>query len=209
MSLRWGALVLRPLLKSDEAAWQLVRQRNAAWFGEWDATAPPGHQGEVQKFADLVAMHRRNAKAGQSLPFAMAWDPDYPTGPHDDDRTRLIGQVTVANIVYGSGQFASIGYWIDPAFAGRGLTPASVAIAADYAWQVMGLHRIEIAIRPENARSLRVVEKLGFRHEGQRPRFLHIDGDWRDHDVFALNVEEVPGGLLKRFRQTYPGVPGA
>ena len=63
----------------------------------------------------------------------------------------------------------------------------------------MGLHRIEIAIRPENVRSLRVVAKLGFRPEGLRPRYLHIDGDWRDHLVFALNAEEVPEGLLRRW----------
>jgi ribosomal-protein-alanine N-acetyltransferase len=63
------------------------------------------------------------------------------------------------------------------------------------------MHRIEINIRPENAPSLRVVEKLGFRNEGLRPRLLHIDGDWRDHQCFALNAEEVPGGLLARLRQ--------
>jgi ribosomal-protein-alanine N-acetyltransferase len=59
--------------------------------------------------------------------------------------------------------------------------------------------RIEIAIRPENTKSLRVVEKLQFRPEGIRPRYLHIDGDWRDHLVFALNSEEVPEGLLRRW----------
>ena len=68
-----------------------------------------------------------------------------------------------------------------------------------FCWQVMRLHRIEICIRPENGRSLRVVEKLGFREEGMRPRFLHINGDWRDHRVFALNAEEVPDGLLNRY----------
>ena len=74
-----------------------------------------------------------------------------------------------------------------------------LALAVDYCFRSMGLHRIEIAIRPENVRSLRVVEKLGFRPEGLRPRYLHIDGDWRDHLVFALNAEEVPEGLLRRW----------
>jgi ribosomal-protein-alanine N-acetyltransferase len=68
----------------------------------------------------------------------------------------------------------------------------------------MGLHRIEIAIRPENAPSLRVVEKLGFREIGYAPRYLHIDGDWRDHRLFALTVEECTGGLLRRWK-TRPG----
>lgn len=94
---------------------------------------------------------------------------------------------------------ASIGYWVDQRWAGRGIIPVAVALAADYCFDDLGLHRLEIAIRPENERSLRVVEKLGFRAEGVRPRFLHIDGDWRDHLIFALNAEEVPGGLLDRW----------
>ena len=62
----------------------------------------------------------------------------------------------------------------------------------------MGLHRIEIAIRPENTSSLRVVEKLGITEVGFAPRYLHIDGDWRDHRLFAITREEVPLGLVHR-----------
>jgi ribosomal-protein-alanine N-acetyltransferase len=59
---------------------------------------------------------------------------------------------------------------------------------------------MEICIRPENAPSLRVVEKLGFRYEGLRRRFIHINGEWRDHFAFALVAEEVPQGVLRRWR---------
>ena len=59
---------------------------------------------------------------------------------------------------------------------------------------------MEICIRPENAPSLRVVEKLGFRYEGLRRRFIHINGDWRDHFCFALTVEELPQGVLRRWK---------
>jgi len=66
----------------------------------------------------------------------------------------------------------------------------------------MGLHRVEVNIRPENAASLRVVEKLGFRDEGLRERYLHIDGAWRDHRTFALTVEDIrPEGLEARWHQ--------
>jgi ribosomal-protein-alanine N-acetyltransferase len=82
--------------------------------------------------------------------------------------------------------------------------PAAVALATDYCFRTMRLHRVEIHIRPENTPSLRVVEKLGFRYEGVRPRFLHIDGDWRDHRSFALHAEEVPEGMWARLG---PGVP--
>jgi ribosomal-protein-alanine N-acetyltransferase len=73
-------------------------------------------------------------------------------------------------------------------------------MATDHCFQVVGLHRLEVNIRPENAPSLRVAHKLGFRPEGLRKRLLHIDGAWRDHMTFALTVEDVPQGLMTRWR---------
>jgi ribosomal-protein-alanine N-acetyltransferase len=115
-----------------------------------------------------------------------------------DVRGRFAGQVTVNNIVRGSGQFASIGYWLDREYAGRGVMPLAVALVIDHCFTTAGLHRIEVAIRPENSNSLRVVEKLGLAEYGYAPRFLHIDGDWRDHRLYAVTVEECPGGMVKR-----------
>jgi ribosomal-protein-alanine N-acetyltransferase len=69
----------------------------------------------------------------------------------------------------------------------------------------VGLHRIEIDIRPENVSSLRVVEKLGFRYEGLKQRFIHINGAWRDHYVFALTSEEVESGVLNRWLRKQVG----
>jgi ribosomal-protein-alanine N-acetyltransferase len=111
---------------------------------------------------------------------------------------RFAGQVTVNNIVRGSAQFASVGYWLDRTFAGRGVMPLAVAMVIDHCFFTVGLHRIEIAIRPENSNSLRVVEKLGIQEIGYAPRFLHIDGDWRDHRLYAITVEEAPEGLVSR-----------
>ena len=67
--------------------------------------------------------------------------------------------------------------------------------------RVMRGSRVEVNIRPENGPSLRVVEKLGLRDEGLRKRYLHIRGSWADHRTFALTVEEVPDGLLGRWRR--------
>ncbi len=77
--------------------------------------------------------------------------------------------MTVNNIVRGSAQFASMGYWLDQEYAGRGVMPRAVALVIDHCFFTAGLHRIEIAIRPENSNSLRVVEKLGMREVGLRP----------------------------------------
>jgi ribosomal-protein-alanine N-acetyltransferase len=84
--------------------------------------------------------------------------------------------------------------------AGRGIVPTAVALATDHCFEVLGLHRVEVNIRPENAPSLRVVAKLGFRDEGLRERYLHIGDEWCDHRSFALTTEDVPEGLLNRWR---------
>jgi [ribosomal protein S5]-alanine N-acetyltransferase len=104
--------------------------------------------------------------------------------------------------VWGSSRSGTIGYWIDEAYAGRGITPTALAMAVDHCFRVVGLHRLEASIRPENAASRRVVEKLGFREEGVRVRQLHINGQWRDHLCYAITSEEVPAGMLPRWRSS-------
>ena len=113
---------------------------------------------------------------------------------------QIVGQLNVANILFGSVSSATIGYWIASNFAGKNITPTAVALAIDYLMDDLDLHRVEIDIRPENAASLRVVEKLGLRFEGIKERFIHIDGAWRDHKVFAITKEEKSGSLLARLR---------
>jgi ribosomal-protein-alanine N-acetyltransferase len=181
---------LRPISQKDRDVWRRVRQENSAWLGRWDATAPSRSHAQPRSFASMVRQMRGEARAGRQLPFAV------------ESQGRFVGQVTVSNIVRGSAQFASIGYWIDKAYAGRGITPRAVAMVIDHCFGPVGLHRIEVAIRPENTSSLRVVEKLGINEVGFAPRFLHIDGDWRDHRIFAITKEEVPLGLLKRLEST-------
>ena len=80
--------------------------------------------------------------------------------------------------------------------------PRAVAMAIDHCFTAGGLHRIEVCIRPENTNSLRVVEKLGIREVGFAPLFLHIDGDWRDHRIYAITQEECQGGLLRRYEES-------
>jgi ribosomal-protein-alanine N-acetyltransferase len=183
-----GEVTLRPLTYSDARAWRTVRRRNAAWLKPWDATVPPGADSRPSSFRSLVFRLNRQARAGSTYPFAIEVD------------GRFVGQVTVNNIVRGSAQFASVGYWLDKDVAGRGVMPRAVAMVIDHCFFTAGLHRVEIAIRPENSNSLRVVEKLEIREIGYAPKFLHIDGAWRDHRIYAITKEEVPDGVLSRLR---------
>ncbi|MFJ9315169.1 GNAT family N-acetyltransferase [Pimelobacter simplex] len=183
---------LRPIARSDARAWRAARRRNAVWLARWDATAPPGADARPTSFRVLVRRLRKAARRGTTYPFVVEVDGVFA------------GQVSVNNIVRGSAQFASVGYWIDQQFAGRGVIPRAVAMVIDHCFFVAGLHRIEICIRPENSNSLRVVEKLGVREVGYAPRFLHIDGDWRDHRIFAITKEEAPRGVLARLDRPAP-----
>jgi [ribosomal protein S5]-alanine N-acetyltransferase len=186
--LRDGDVVLRPLRRQDARAWLTLRVQNAAWLDPWEATSPEPVTTPAPGFGQFVRALNQQARQGAALPFAMEY------------RGELVGQLTVSTITRGSLASASIGYWISRHVAGRGITPTAVALAVDHCFGPVGLHRVEVNIRPENAASLRVVEKLGLRDEGLRERYLHIQGAWCDHRSFAITVEEVPEGLLARLR---------
>jgi ribosomal-protein-alanine N-acetyltransferase len=134
----------------------------------------------------------RRARLGTSLPFAVRVE------------GRLAGQVTIDNIVRGALRAGYLGYWIDREVAGRGMASLAVALVCDHAFGTVGLHRVQADIRPENAPSRRLVERLGFQQEGLLRRYLDIDGDWRDHLAYALLAEDLPGGVLARWKQHLP-----
>lgn len=190
-SLTEGDVRLRPLRVSDAHRWHEVRRRNQTWLGPWDATVPDEgiRAGEVPpSFVSMARRLRSEARAGRVLP----WITEF--------KGRLVGQVTMGGIAYGSLRSAYIGYWVDQEFAGRGITSLAVAMATDYGIGSLGLHRIELNIRPENTASRAVAEKLGFREEGFREQYLHIDGDWRDHVTYVLLSGDIPGGVVSRLR---------
>src|SRR5437867_8394224 len=99
---------------------------------------------------------------------------------------KLIGRVSLSNVVRGAWQNATLGYFVAEASNGRGYATWAVREALAFAFGWADLHRVQAAIMPSNARSVRVVEKNGFRHEGLARRYLKINGRWEDHDVYAV-----------------------
>jgi ribosomal-protein-alanine N-acetyltransferase len=184
-TLREGRITIRPIRLRDARPLERELLDNRGWLRQWEATNPRGPM-SFDTRASIRAL-QSNARTGQGLPFIIEVDGE------------LAGQLNVSGIAYGSTSSASTGYWVGERFAGVGATPTAVALATDYCFQQLGLHRMEICIRPENDKSLRVVAKLGFRYEGLRRRFIHINGDWRDHFCFALVAEEIPTGVLRRW----------
>ena len=184
-SYRHGPISIRLVRQRDARVLQAELLSNRSWLRPWEATSPDG----PVSFDMRVGVRRllQQYRDGGGVPFVMEYDGE------------VAGQLNVWGLSRGSLSSATIGYWVSERFAGRGITPTSVALATDVCFTDMRLHRMEICIRPENVASLRVVEKLGFRYEGLRRRYIHIDGDWRDHYCFALVREEVPEGVLNRW----------
>jgi ribosomal-protein-alanine N-acetyltransferase len=178
----------------DGRAWSELRTRNEQWLEPWEPTSavPWAERSSVGAWPPLHAALRRGGRNGTMLPFMICFG------------GALAGQINVSNVTQGALRSCTIGYWVDQQVAGRGITPTAVALVIDHCFSAVGLHRVEIDIRPENAASLRVVEKLGLRREGFYERYLDIAGGWRDHVAFAITVEETASGpVLSRL----PGLP--
>ncbi len=103
---------------------------------------------------------------------------------------RLAGVVNINSIIRGHFQNAFLGYYALSPFEGKGYMRAGLAAVLEKAFLEHGLHRVEANIQPENLASARLVLGLGFRLEGHSPRYLRIGGRWRDHDRYALTVED-------------------
>ncbi len=179
--LRSEDLILRPLRMRDRKRWIRVRAENKDWLNSWEATLPqvPGEDSsqKLPSFYEMVRWHRREGRHGRSYSLAI-WH-------KNRQGSNLIGQITMGGVIYGAMRGAHIGYWIDKAYANRGYTTQAVHAISNFGFESLKLHRLEINIRPENEPSIRVAQKAGYLFEGLRPRYLHIDGNWRDHHCYV------------------------
>ena len=104
----------------------------------------------------------------------------------------LVGYVNINNIVRGALRSGHLGYASFLSHARRGLMAAGLAAVVTDAFTSLGLHRLEANIQPDNTPSLNLVRRLGFRREGFSPRYLIIDGQWRDHERWTMLAEDWP-----------------
>ncbi len=188
LEVRAGTVELRGPRLFDGSKWSKLRIRDREYLEQWEPTAQEGWNERnatlswPAQWSSLRAMARR----GSMLPFMILVNGE------------IAGQITVGNIVRGSLLSAWIGYWVASDRAGGGVATAAVALLTDHAFRDAGLHRLEATVRPENAASIRVLTKSGYREEGLFKRYLDVAGQWRDHLCFALTTEEVPDGLVRR-----------
>ena len=175
-------LALRPLVPADWEAWRAVRIASRAWLEPWE---PRTDQGAPDPAADREAFRARCSAWDRQRHF----DSAYGFGMFTLDGA-FVGEVSLGNVARGPFQTAFIGYWVGEDSAGHGYVPEGVVLVMRYAFEQLGLHRLEAAIVPRNTASLRVAEKLGLRSEGLAERFLQIQGVYEDHVRYAITVEE-------------------
>lgn len=171
---------LRTLTDADYDEWLAVRVSCRDWLVPWEprpAGAPPTPEDRAS-FSARCAARDRERQIGSGYGFGIFVD------------GRLAGEITLSSIQRGPFQNATIGYWIDRSRAGQGYAPEATVTTLRFAFEELGLHRVEIAIVPRNHASRRVVEKLGLREESIAVRLLEIDGVWEDHVRYAMTAEE-------------------
>lgn len=147
--------------------------RNREHLEPWEPARLPGfYQLEFQR--RQLAFDQLKMSTGQLLKVWM-FEKD------DVELTNIIGSVVVSEIMRGCFLSAFLGYRMDKDYQGRGFMTEAVGEVVKYAFEELGLHRLEANIMPRNKASLRVVEKLGFYEEGVGIKYLYINGRWEDH----------------------------
>ncbi|GAA4631539.1 GNAT family protein [Actinoallomurus vinaceus] len=98
----------------------------------------------------------------------------------------IAGMVNINSIIRGRLQSGALAYAAFAPTAGQGYMTEGLDLVVRYAFEQLRLHRLEAQIQPDNHASIRLIRRVGFRHEGDSPEFLFIDGAWRDHERWAI-----------------------
>jgi ribosomal-protein-alanine N-acetyltransferase len=175
-------LVLRVPRTGDVGEIRRLTRHNHAHLRPWNPAPPPGEDpSSITEVSKTVLRQRRDWKRGVGYVFMLALR---------DAPARFVGKIALNGVMRGAMHGAYLGYWMDVDHVGNGLVTEGIRAVLDWSFGAAALHRIQAAIMPCNERSLRVVEKLGFRREGYAERYLQIAGTWEDHVLFAKTREE-------------------
>jgi ribosomal-protein-alanine N-acetyltransferase len=168
---------LRYPVPSDRPEYLALRRRSRAFLEPWEPTPQGGPRPfSPVRFDRLLKVRRSGLVHGMLV--------------CERQSGAIMGLITLSGIVRGAFQSAFVGYWIGEEFAGRGYMTEALSLVLGLAFRTLGLHRVEANIVPENERSLRLVKRFGFRYEGTARRYLRINGAWRDHEHWAMTLEE-------------------
>ncbi|QBX37505.1 N-acetyltransferase [Brevundimonas sp. S30B] len=176
-------VVLRPPRPSDHVQWATLRERSREYLQPWEPRWPEDDLSRTA-FKRRLQLYAREMENGTAWPFFI----------FDRQDQALVGAATLSNIRRGVAETGTLGYWIGQRFAGRGYATAGVRAVVAHAFGPLRLHRVEAACLPSNIASRRVLEKSGFRKEGEARAYLKINGDWADHWLFGVVADDVGSG---------------
>ncbi|RNE63627.1 GNAT family N-acetyltransferase [Cryobacterium tepidiphilum] len=170
-------VLLRELRLSDASALAAAYVRNRHYLSPWEPVRLEEFYTEAWQATD-TAKRLGAREAGEGYPLGLFAGDD------------LVGRFNLAGIVRGPFQSAGLGYWVDNAYAGRGLASATVQAIVETAREELGLHRIEASTLLHNVGSQRVLLKAGFQQIGMAPRYLKIAGKWQDHNLYQVVLHD-------------------
>lgn len=159
----------------DYAAWAELRAQSRDFLTPWE---PTWASNELTKmaFRRRLKHYARDLREDMGYAFFVFRNAD----------ETLLGGITLSNVRRGVTQACTLGYWIGAPYARQGYMTAGVKTVIPFAFDSLRLHRLEAACLPHNVASRRLLEGLGFAYEGLARRYLKIDGEWRDHLLYAL-----------------------
>lgn len=168
-------VVLRAPQMSDYPAWAELRATSRDFLVPWE---PLWALDELSRasFRRRVRHYLRD----------MREDMGYALFVYDTQSAALVGGITLCNVRRGVTQSCTLGYWVGAAHAKRGYMTAAVRAVMPFVFDSLELHRLEAACLPTNTASMRLLKRVGFTREGLARRYLRINGDWRDHVLYAL-----------------------
>jgi ribosomal-protein-alanine N-acetyltransferase len=179
---------LRPSELRDFPEWAALREQSRAFLTPWEPVWPIDDLTRTS-FRFRVRRHAEEMARDEAYSFLLFREED----------NVMLGGLSFGYVRRGVSQSASLGYWMGAPYAGKGYMTRAADAACRYMFERQGLHRIEAACLPTNEPSRRLLERVGFRQEGYARSYLNINGEWRDHLLFALLDTDV-------LRSPTPGV---
>jgi len=181
--IRTPNLYLRAPQASDHAAWAVLRMESREFLTPWE---PTWNEDDLTR----TSFRLRAKRAAREI----STDEAYSLFIFETGTETLLGGLTLGLIRRGVAQACTLGYWMGRRHAGKGHMTEAVRGAVRFAFSDLALHRVEAACLPNNAPSRRLLERVGFQHEGLARAYLKIDGNWADHLLYAaLSSDALPG----------------
>ena len=175
LRLQRDRVYLRYPVQRDWRAWSVLRADSQAFLAPWEPTWAYDALSRGA-FRRRLKMYRAEMRQGVTYSFLIFRAAD----------DALLGGITLSHLRRGVARSATLGYWIGATHARHGYTTEALWALLEYAFQRLGLHRVEAACLPGNEASRRLLLKVGFQEEGYAREYLRINGSWQDHHLFAI-----------------------